>query len=166
MHHKLDIHPIPESVHFVNELDIASTTQYSSQKQYEEALTGKTISSGGVLPDDNIRIYVPIDISADSIMRKLREIYDMLGLPDDKNEPYFEQEFGKLLSQLEIYDQIWAVRDLRHSVRKVNGGVYHSANGIELAEKVIRFLKENAGKAKCFPFEQIDELSSEFWMTE
>ena len=166
MHHKLDIHPIPESVHFINELDIASTNPYSSQKQYEEALTGKTISCGGVLPDDSIRIYVPIDISADSIMRKLREIYDMLGTPDEKNELYFEQEFRKLFSQLEIYDQIWAVRDLRNSVQKVNGGVYHSANGTVLAEKVVRFLKENAGTAESFPCKQIDELRNEFWLSE
>ena len=51
MHHKLDIHPIPEEM--------------------QKAVTGKKKSEGGILPDDNVRIYVPMDLNADGIMRQI-----------------------------------------------------------------------------------------------
>ena len=56
MHHKLDIHPIPEKVFYVNELNLVTTSQYEMQDDYEKALTGKRISEGGILPEDHVRI--------------------------------------------------------------------------------------------------------------
>lgn len=40
-------------------------------KRMEKAVTGKKKSEGGILPDDNVRIYVPMDLNADGIMRQL-----------------------------------------------------------------------------------------------
>lgn len=61
MHHDLDIHPIPEKVLYINDLSIADAAfGYETEKQHQKALTGKIHSDGGILADDNVRIYVPL----------------------------------------------------------------------------------------------------------
>ena len=135
MHHKLDIHPIPENVLYINELSLAAKVPYETKQETEKALTGKTVSDGGILPDDNVRIYVPMDLNADNIMRQLQSLYNKLGYPDDENESDYSIGVGKLISQLELYDQVRVVRDLANATRKVNGGELHSQQGIALAKK-------------------------------
>lgn len=85
MHHKLDIHPIPENVLYINELSLAAKVPYETKQKTEKALTGKTVPDGGILPDDNVRIYVPMDLNTDNIMRQLQSLYNTLGYPDDEN---------------------------------------------------------------------------------
>lgn len=41
------------------------------EDEMEKAVTGKKKYEGGILPDDNVRIYVPMDLNADGIMRQL-----------------------------------------------------------------------------------------------
>ena len=65
MHHKLDIHPIPEEVLYVNDLLLAGKVPYETKDDMEKAVTGKKKSEGGILPDDNVRIYVPMDLNAE-----------------------------------------------------------------------------------------------------
>ena len=73
MHHDLDIHPIPEKVLYINDLSIADTAfGYETKKQHQKALTGKNHSDGGILADDNVRIYVPLDLNADQILSRLQ----------------------------------------------------------------------------------------------
>ena len=73
MHHDLDIHPIPEKVLYINDLSIADTAfGYETTKQHQKALTGKIHSDGGILADDNVRIYVPLDLNADQILSRLQ----------------------------------------------------------------------------------------------
>ena len=81
--------------------------------------------------------------------------------PDYHNELEFSTAVGIIVSQLEIYDQVWVVRDAAHAVQK-NEGVYHSQKGIGLAKKIIEYLEENEGCAECFPYETIDKLKDEF----
>ena len=164
MHHKLDTHPIPEKVLYVNELNLVTSNQYEMLTDYEKALTGKRISEGGILPEDNVRIYVPMDLSAESIMRQLHILYAQLGSPTESNEYQYYSEMRKLVSRLEIYDQVWVVRDSGHAVQKTDGGSLHSQQGIELAKKMVNFLLEDEGCAECFPFEFIKELKIEFWL--
>ena len=57
MHHKLDIQPVPERVLYINEMDFLSPDFYGTDAEYEKALTGIRQSEGGILPDDNVRIY-------------------------------------------------------------------------------------------------------------
>ena len=64
MHHKLDIHPVPADVLYVNELSLAGKVPYETKDMTEKAITGKIKSKGGILPDDNVRIYVPMDLNA------------------------------------------------------------------------------------------------------
>ena len=39
MHHKLDIHPIPENVLYINELSLAAKVPYETKQETEKALT-------------------------------------------------------------------------------------------------------------------------------
>lgn len=68
MHHNLDIHPIPTDMLYVNELSLAGKALYETKQDMDKALTGRTKSNGGNLSDDNVRIYVPMDLNADIIM--------------------------------------------------------------------------------------------------
>ena len=149
MHHKLDIHPIPENVLYINELSLAAKVPYETKQETEKALTGKTVSDGGILPNDNVRIYIPMDLNADNIMRQLQSLY--IGV-------------GKLISQLEIYDQVRVVRDLANATRKANGGELHSQQGIALARKMVEFMEQHGGNEECFPYDEISEFKAAFWL--
>jgi len=65
--------------------------------------------------------------------------------------------------QLEIYDQVWTVRNLEDPVQKEDGGVRHSNQGIELAKQIVKYLKEIQGTAECFPYDEIQELREAFY---
>lgn len=161
MHHDLDIHPIPEKVLYINDLTIADTAAYyETRKQHQKALTGENRANGGILPDDNVRIYVPLDLNANQILHRLRQIYRVMGSPDDMNESDFCVETGKIIAQLEIYDQVWVARDLGNAVKVAEH--LHSKNGIELAGKIINILLEDEGCAESFPYDVVDELKVEF----
>ena len=161
MHHNLDIHPIPEKVLYINELEIADTAcYYDTKEQHQKALAWKTRINGGVLPDDNVRIYVPLDLNAQQILNRLQQIYRVMESPDDMNEMEFSYQVGKIISQLEIYDQVWVARDLGNAVKVAEH--LHSKNGIELAGKIINILLEDEGCAESFPYDVVDELKVEF----
>lgn len=161
MHHDLDIHPTPEKVLYINELGIADTVfYYNTEEQHQKALTGRIRTNGGILPDDNVRVYVPLDLNAAQILNRLQQIYQIMESPDDTNELEFSYQVGKIISQLEIYDQVWVARDLGNAVRI--GEHLHSKNGIELAGKIVSILLEDEGCAECFPYDVVDELKKEF----
>lgn len=162
MHHNLDIHPIPEKTLYVSELDLLNSDSYATKAEYDQALTGKTVSQGGILPEDNVRIYIPMDLNADAIMHQLNLLYLMLESPSEHNETWFFSGVQALISQLEIYDQVWVARDAAHTIQKTEGGKLHSSQGIQLARKMVNYLSEDEGSAECFPFEIIDELREEY----
>lgn len=164
MHHKLDIHPIPEEMLYVNDPSLAVKVPYETEDEMEKAVIGKKKSEGGILPDDNVRIYVPMDLNADGIMRQLYALYGALGEPTESNESVYYSGVRKIITQLEIYDQVWVARKVEESVQKENGGVRHSRNGIELAGEIINYLEENEGIAECFPYDEVEELRDAFWL--
>ena len=51
------------------------------------------------------------------ILNRLQQIYQIMESPDDTNELEFSYQVGKIISQLEIYDQVWVARDLGNAVR-------------------------------------------------
>lgn len=163
MHHTLDIHPFPKDVLYINEFELVDVVNtYDSQKKHDKALSGKCKKEGGVLPDDNVRIYVPIDLNADYIINRLRDILASFGSPSENNESALTAEVGKLVSQLEIYDQVWTVRDLKNAYRNTPEGVLHCSQGKELAQKFIDVLMENEGTGDSFPYSIVNELREEF----
>lgn len=164
MHHKLDIHPIPEEVLYVNDLSLIGALTYETKDDMQKAVTGKKKSEGGILPDDNVRIYVPMDLNADGIMSRLYALYASLGCPTECNESAYYSCVRKIITQLEIYDQILVVRKVEESIQKANGGERHSRKGIELAGQIVNYLEENEGTAECFPYDEVEELRETFWL--
>lgn len=97
MHHTLDIHPFPKDVLYINEFELVDVVNtYDSQKKHDKALSGKCKKEGGVLPDDNVRIYVPIDLNADYIINRLRDILASFGSPSENNESALTVEGASL----------------------------------------------------------------------
>ena len=111
-----------------------------------------------------MRIYVPMDLNADIIMWQLHSLHSTLGYSTERNESAYCSGVGKVISQLEIYDQVWAARNLEDTVQKEDSGVRHSRQGIELAKQIVKYLKEIEGTAESFPFDEIQELREAFWL--
>ena len=164
MRHKLDYKPIPEDVLYINELDLADSVPYETNIEMEKALTGKRKKEGGVLPNDNVRIYVPIDINADAIMRRLHLLFVTMDYHTEDNESAYSFAVRRIISQLESYDQVCVTRNFENSVQKGRGGVRHSREGIELARRIADYLEENDGTAELFPWDEIEKLRKEFWL--
>lgn len=146
-HHTLDIHPIPENVLYINESQLADQT----------VLNYEHIHKLEKQPEDNIRIYVPLDLSCDAILRRLQDIYDRYGYLTEANEFKIRQEVSILVSQIEIYDQIWFVRE-------GDCGNRHSRKATELVKDVLAILMENEGCGETFPYELAEVLRSEYVM--
>lgn len=144
-HHILDITPVPTSVTYVNEPSLIDITAPASDDK-----------------PDNIRIYVPMDINKDAILRRLSDLVGKYKQANDGNESDFSCEVGQLVSQIEIYDQIWTVREMKQSVINSKGR-RHSLRTRELVTAFVKALEEIPdGCAECFPFEMIDNLRGEY----
>lgn len=162
MSNKLDNHPIPKDVFYVNDINLANGTQYGLTADYEKAKTGKTIKEGGILPDDNIRIYIPLDLNSDSIMAELEYLYYSLGEVCENNEFVYCSGVRKIIQKLEIYDQAMLKSKKSKPVKK--GEISHSEKGIKLANDIVKYLAYNEGCAECFPYDEINELNKEYWL--
>ena len=145
----------------MQKVEIADTAFcYDTVEQHQKALTGRTRTNGGILPDDNVRVYVPLDLNATQILNRLQQIYRIMESPDDTNELEFTYQVCKIISQLEIYNQVWVARDLGNAVRIEER--LHSKNGIELAGKIVSILLRDEGCAERFPYDVVDKLKMEF----
>jgi hypothetical protein len=148
-HHDLDIHPIPKEKTplFINEPWLIDGSKYE-------------FSWGNKEPEnveDNVRVYIPLDINKQAILRRLDRIIARYGEANEKNESNFSSDVAILISQVEIYDQIWYVRHMS----AVKGE--HSVEAIELIKEFVAKLEEiSDGCAETFPFKLIDELKEEF----
>ena len=91
MNHKLNNHPISERMIYVNDLQLANDVPYETERKLEAAATGKREMEGGILPDDNVRICVPMDLNADAVKGGFNlsfsgglKMYDLGGLRTDR----------------------------------------------------------------------------------
>ena len=146
-YHSLDPYPEPKdkSPLYINEpwLIDKSLLEYPRHREPDEK-------------EDNIRIYVPMDLNKDAILRRLDNIIELYGEAKEDNEIEFSIDVGMIISQLEIYDQIWFVR---HMPKKGE----HSREAKELVTEIVARLENIPdGCAECFPFELIDELKQEY----
>lgn len=106
--------------------------------------------------DDNVRVYVPLDINQDSVIARLHNVIHKYGEANEANEMSFFVDVEQVLFQLDIYDEYW----LEHENLR---NAEHSKHGIELAKKVIQVLEDIPdGCAECFPFETIDQLKHDY----
>ncbi len=146
-HHSLDPYPIPKDKNplYINEPWLIDKSIYEMPPRIEPENEG-----------DNIRVYVPLDLNKKAILRRIDNIIASYGEANEKNEWRFSEDIGKIISQIEIYDQIWFIRHMPDEGR-------HSGEAIELVEDVITKLEAIPdGCAECFPFEKIDKLRKEY----
>ena len=147
IHHDLDPYPIPKenTPLYINEPWIIDKTllEYSPKREPEDR-------------EDNIRIYVPMDLNRDSILRRIDSVIAYYGEANEENEIDFQIDVNLIIAQIEIYDQVWSARHVPDNHR-------HSYEAVELVKAVILRLEDIPdGCAECFPFELIDELKLEY----
>ena len=96
--HRLDTCPIPKSETplFVNEPWLVD----NSKVQFELRTRAPEFQ------EDNIRIYVPLDLNKVAILRRLERIIRQYGEVNKNNESFFRQDVELLVSQVEIYEQV------------------------------------------------------------
>ncbi len=151
--HQLDVWPEPreETPRFINEPWLIDQYLYDYGPQSREPEA----------QEDNIRIYLPMDLNREAILRRLRRIIDHYGEANEGNESDFRSETDRLIEQIMIYDQIWYLCTMEES-DKISTR-QHSAKAISLVKEVIKLLEAIPdGCAELFPFETIDELKAEF----
>ena len=87
MHHTLDTKPVTEKVLYINEPDLADATinYLGCGKQEEESQAG------------HIRVFVPLKLSADAILRRLRFLIFRYKEADERNEFDFSVDVGRLV---------------------------------------------------------------------
>jgi len=147
-HHRLDPYPVPKD----------KTPLYIN----EPWLIDKSIMEVGPdasepeQQDDNVRVYIPLDINREAVLRRLQMLIARYGEANEENESNFQMDVEALISQVEIYDQIWYVRHMPPESK-------HSIEAIDLAKEVIALLEEIPdGCAETFPFEIIETLKGEY----
>lgn len=153
-HHNLDVTPIPEESKplFINEpWLIDRSLQWIQETGYDPT----------PLPDDdNIRVYLPMDICKSAILRRLTDIVSHYGSAAEENELDFSYDVNTLISQIEIYDQVRFVRHCPEHGR-------HSAEAVDLVKEFVKMLEDiKIDDAEFFPYETIDELKKEYLGTE
>jgi hypothetical protein len=151
MHRTLDTKPVPEKVLYLNEPDLADATinYYGSGKQEEESQA------------DHVRVYVPLDLSADAILRRLWFLVCRYKEANEQNEFEFSVDVGVLVSQIEIYDQLWFVREGKFDTDE-NGMICgHSRHAADVIKDFISKL-ETVDICEDFPYDMIGELKREY----
>lgn len=147
-HHTLDVYPIPKDKAplYINEPWLLDRSLLE-------------ISNGCAEPEqeqDNIRVYIPLDINKNAILRRLDLLIVHYEEANEKNEIDFSIDVDMLVSQIEIYDQIWYVRHMPETGD-------HSREAVDLVREFIARLEEIPdGCAELFPFELIDTLRKEY----
>ena len=149
-HHDLDIHPIPKEKAplFINEPWLIDGTllELGIRRELLKALENQP---------DNIRIYLPLDINREAILRRLEEIICRYGAATEANESSFCHDVRQVIAQFEIYDQRWPTRGMEEG--------RHSQKAIRLVQEIIARLQAIPdGCAERFPFELIEELENAY----
>ena len=143
--HNIDTHPMPEdeAILYVNEPCLIDKTLYDYNCEPDDA-------------EDNIRVYIPLDLNKSAILRRLDGVIAAYGEANEDNEFEFGRDVGQIISQVEIYDKVWSERN------KLPEGT-HSDEAVELIREIIARLEDIPdGCAEMFPFQQIDELTAEY----
>ena len=178
-HHNLDIKPIPEQVLYINEPDITgmfcgSGPEYmlNWERLYGAKPVGDNAAWYAEQSPDHVRVYVPLDLSKDCILAYFRAVLACFGRADERNEAAFSSSIEQVITRLEIYDQVWYVRegsrpwkddsicpdDSTHASR-------HSQHAAEIARVIVDELlrvADDGCTAELFPYQTIDMLCREY----
>ena len=93
----MDPYPIPreKTPLYINEPWIVdkSLLEYSPHREPENK-------------EDNIRIYVPMDLNKDAILRRLNRVINHYGEANEENKSEFQIDVSMIIAQIDIYDQV------------------------------------------------------------
>lgn len=85
-----------------------------------------------------------------------KAVISLYGHAAEANEMDFSYDVNSLISQIEIYDQVWFVRHCPKHGR-------HSTEAIDLVKEFVRRLEDiPIDDAVLFPYDTIDELKKEY----
>ena len=108
-HHRLDPYPIPKDKAplYVNEpwLIDKSLLEYPPRREPE-----------GV--EDNVRMYIPMDLNREAILRRLDRVIAHYGEANEENEMEFRADVDAIISQIEIYDRVFS-----HILSPIGGSI-------------------------------------------
>lgn len=146
----LDIKPKPtENVLYINDLSLANLFTEVLEVSSEEKMINP--------PDDNVRVYVPLDLSYGTLYEELFLIikrYD--GSATFKNEGDFCCDIDRWFKRLEIYDRVRFVRD-RNAIEK-----NHCDKAVELGQLAVKELADCDNDGDYFPHNMIEEIETYF----
>ena len=151
IHHTLDVYPNPreDMPRFINEALLIDSTV--------PVIPGKTTPPED--EPDNLRMYIPLDVNKKAILRRLDDIIRQYGDATEDNEMEYSLAVERLFMQVEIYDQIWYVRNLPSDIQAQK----HSEKGISLVKEFIGRLEKIVDlDSECFPFDIIHDLKKEY----
>jgi len=178
-HHNLDIKPIPEQVLFINEPEITGMfcgcgPEYLPdwERLYRANQSTDNASWYAGQSPDHVRVYVPLDLSKDCILAYFRAVLACFQRADERNEMEFSSSIEQVITRLEIYDQVWFVRE-RSKPWKDDGAFpddpaqapRHSRHAAEIARVIVDELlqvAQNGCTAELFPYQSIDMLCREY----
>ena len=179
-HHDLDIKPVPEQVLYINEPDITgdfcgggNTDQRYDGRAVLMKYDGDTASRYAYEFTDQVRVYVPLNLSKQHILAYFKAVMNHFGHADEKNEMMFSSAIDQVITRLEIYDQIWFTRELSESSTSnlidpdinEDSPPHHSCHASEIARLIVDELAQlakNGCVAQHFPYETIDMLCYEY----
>lgn len=148
----------------VNDFDYLNERDDMFEEDWKAAeegfFKGLKRSEGGILPEDNVRIYLPIDINAENIIRKLNRLYDQLGDVSEDNEWNYFIEVRKLIKFLTLYDSL-LLEKKETEIIQIDDTV-HAKLARETAREMVKIMMENEGDAELFPYEECEELADLF----
>lgn len=178
-HHNLAIKPIPEKVLYINEPDITGMFCGSGpefmpdwEQLYRANQAADNASWYAEQAPDHVRVYVPLDLSKDSILAYFKAVLACFQRADERNESEFSSSIDQVITRLEIYDQVWFVREM--SKRRKDESTCpddsaqpsrHSRHAAEIARVIVDELLRVANdgcSAELFPYETIDMLCQEY----
>lgn len=121
------------------------------------------------IPKESRPLFINEPWLIDRFLQWIQETgYDPTPLSDDdnngpateSNELDFSYDVNSLISQIEIYDQVWFVRHCPKHGR-------HSAEAVDLVKEFVNKLEDiQVHDAELFPYDTIVELKKEYLMTD
>ncbi len=156
-HHPLDVWPLPREKKpmFINEPWLIDNSIYfETQKQMEKAREPED-------EEDNRRVYIPLDLNKAAFLRRLEHVLGKYTNITWKNESAVYSEVHAILTQIEIYDQLWFVREGEFP-KDENGMITgHSHHAKDVIKEVVARLEE-VDSCEDFPYDIIEELKTEY----
>lgn len=146
-HHTLDVWPLPreQKPMFINEpwlvdesIYLETYTQIQAAREHEDE-------------EDNRRVYIPLDLNKAAFLRRLDHVLDKYPDITWRNESNVYAEVQKIISQIEIYDQLWFVREGSFKTDENHMICGHSKHATDVIKEFISRL-EIVDTCEDFPY--------------